>query len=114
MWFALNGAVGGKSWAPLAYALFGIFIFASKIVKYIPHFNRHPDDMKFIPIAIAFSYFHGFLNLYCLATMKTTHWGSKDVDDPTPAVSAASHGMSMTVAVQHEVKVSIITLPIHA
>lgn len=102
MWLALYGLVGGARFAFLAYIFFAMFIFASKIVKYIPHFTRHPQDMVFIPVAIAFSYFHGFLNLYCLATMEQTHWGSRDLS----TVSAAKEGINMAVEVVHEVKVS--------
>lgn len=58
---------------------FGAWIFFTKILKLIPHFRRHPSDMKFIPVSIAFSYFHGYLNLRAAFTMKTTHWGGKDL-----------------------------------
>ena len=30
------------------------------LVNLIPHFCRRPSDMKFIPLSIAFSYFHAF------------------------------------------------------
>jgi hypothetical protein len=79
MWYLLNAAVGGTQYAIVAYLGFGLWIFFTKIVKLIPHFWRHPWDIRFIPLLIAFSYIHGFLNVYALCTMRNTVWGSQDL-----------------------------------
>lgn len=61
------------------YASFAVWIFFTKIMKLIPHFWRHPSDMKFIPLSILFSYVHGFMNVYAAFSMKQTQWGSQDL-----------------------------------
>jgi hypothetical protein len=61
------------------YLCFGLWIFSTKIVKLIPHFWRHPTDVRFIPLLIAFSYAHGFLDICALCTMRNTVWGSQDL-----------------------------------
>lgn len=66
--------------ARAAYACLGLWIVFTKILKLIPHFCRHPADMKFIPLSIGFSYFHGFLNLFALCTMQVTGWGTQDLE----------------------------------
>jgi len=58
------------------------WIMFTKLVKLIPHFLRHPGDLKFIPVSIAFSYLHGFINIYALLTLHVTTWGSQDLDEP--------------------------------
>lgn len=51
------------------------WILFTKIVKIIPHFCEFPQDIKFIPAMIAFSYFHGLLNVYALITRDNKVWG---------------------------------------
>lgn len=62
-----------------AYGFLGGWMVFSKTAKLIPHFRRHPSDMKFIPVSIAFSYFHGFMNVYAWLSMCQTHWGSQNL-----------------------------------
>ena len=64
----------------LAFSLLGSWIFFTKIMKLIPHFIRHPGDLKFIPISIAFSYLHGMINVYAAYTLTHTHWGSQNLE----------------------------------
>jgi hypothetical protein len=51
------------------------WIIFTKIVKIIPHFLEFPQDIKFIPAMVAFSYFHGLLNVYALITKDNKVWG---------------------------------------
>lgn len=60
-------------------AVFAIWILCSKLLKLMPHFILHPEDMKFIPLSIAFSYLHTFINLWSLITLHQTHWGSQKI-----------------------------------
>ncbi|KAG9652524.1 glycosyltransferase family 2 protein, partial [Aureobasidium melanogenum] len=55
-------------------ALTGWILF-TKIVKIIPHFCEFPQDIKFIPGMICFSYFHGLLNVYALIARDNKVWG---------------------------------------
>ena len=61
--------------------LLGLWILFTKVLKLIPHFCRHPSDVKFIPVSIIFSYLHGFINIYALFTLHVTVWGSQNLDE---------------------------------
>lgn len=52
-----------------AFATFLLWLLFSKTVKLWPHFYRHPNQIKFIPVLVLFGYFHGLLKLYCLLTL---------------------------------------------
>jgi cellulose synthase/poly-beta-1,6-N-acetylglucosamine synthase-like glycosyltransferase len=72
------------------YALFAAFLLFTKVVKMAPHFKQHPGDIVWLPALIAFSYAHGFLNLYAVATMTTTVWGGKNLHAESPTVAPKS------------------------
>lgn len=61
-------------------AVLGSWIFFTKIVKLIPHFRRHPEDLKFLPLSIVFSYLHGAINIYACLTLHVTAWGSQNLE----------------------------------
>ena len=63
-----------------AFIAFGVWIFFTKSLKTIPHYIRHPADMRFIPISVLFSYVHGVFNVYALFTLGTTVWGSQKLE----------------------------------
>ena len=63
----------------LAVGLLCAWFLASKVLKMIPHFAKYPQDLKFVPLSIFFSYAHGVLNLYALATLHYTAWGSQNL-----------------------------------
>ena len=63
----------------LALPLLGSWIFLTKILKLLPHLFRHPEDVRFIPLSILFSYLHGIINIYALFTLYVTGWGSQDL-----------------------------------
>jgi cellulose synthase/poly-beta-1,6-N-acetylglucosamine synthase-like glycosyltransferase len=75
---ALEGYDGPRISAMIYLAGWIVF---TKLVKLIPHFRRHPEDLRFLPASIAFSYIHGGINLYALATIHNTKWGSRKVED---------------------------------
>lgn len=41
----------------------------TKVVKLLGLFLRRPSDLVFLPLSIAFGYFHGFIKLYALCTL---------------------------------------------
>ncbi|KAF4592055.1 hypothetical protein GQ602_002354 [Ophiocordyceps camponoti-floridani] len=64
-----------RRWA--FWSLF-VFIFAfTKTVKLVGLWRRHPVDIIFLPVSIAFGYFHGLIKLYALLTLNMTSWGSR-------------------------------------
>lgn len=53
----------------------------SKTVKLWGHYARYPADVRFIPLYIAFGYFHGAIKFWGACTLKETTWGSRDGAD---------------------------------
>ena len=80
-------------------AVFGMFswTFATKTVKLIPHFRRHPVDMIycffFFCGYVPFAYYHNFIKLYALLTFGETSWGGRNLDaiDASPATAPANN-----------------------
>ena len=64
----------------LSFIVLGIWIMFSKTVKLIPHLCRRPEDLRFVPVALLFSYLHGFINIYALCTLHVTAWGKFSLD----------------------------------
>lgn len=79
LWMLLWLSVSNSPMASTIYISFGLWMLASKTVKMIPHFLRHPADIKWLPGLIAFSYFHGLLNVYARLSMSQTQWGSQNL-----------------------------------
>jgi hypothetical protein len=69
--------------------LLTLWILFSKNLKMIPHFRKRPQDMKFIPTLIWFSYYHGILNCKALYNLQNVSWSGKDLTAPEqrPAVA---------------------------
>ncbi|KAL6251974.1 hypothetical protein RBB50_002184 [Rhinocladiella similis] len=62
-----------------AYMILGGWIFATKMVKLVSYFRRHPWDLVYLPGCIAFAYFHSLIKLYALCTFWVTAWGGRDL-----------------------------------
>lgn len=50
------------------------FMLVSKVVKLIGLFIREPKDIGFLPVSILFGYFHGWIKLYALLTLRMVSW----------------------------------------
>jgi hypothetical protein len=61
---------GAEPWQrSLFWALFlAHFVFA-KTIKLVPHLLRNPGDVRFIPVSVAFGYFHNLIKLYGCMTV---------------------------------------------
>ncbi|RAO73394.1 uncharacterized protein BHQ10_009406 [Talaromyces amestolkiae] len=57
-----------------------VWIFASKLVKLIPHFCNHPKDLIFLPGYYVFGYFHSVIKLYALFTFWDVTWSGRQLD----------------------------------
>ncbi|KAK4902891.1 hypothetical protein LTR27_000830 [Elasticomyces elasticus] len=79
LFWLLTGAVQGSEYARTAYISLVAWILFTKVVKMIPHFTRHPQDMMYIPFMILFSYLHGFINIYAYCTTSNTAWGGQSI-----------------------------------
>jgi hypothetical protein len=71
---------GTEDWDPssrralLAAEIVWMFAF-TKIVKLVGLFRRNPSDVIFLAVSIVFGYFHGFIKLYALFTLKHVRHG---------------------------------------
>ncbi|KAG9235954.1 nucleotide-diphospho-sugar transferase [Amylocarpus encephaloides] len=69
------------SWTPehQYYAVLAqlLWMSISKVVKLIGLFVRRPSDLIYLPASVIFGYFHGFIKLYALFTLRHTSWGSR-------------------------------------
>lgn len=75
-----------RTWAFSSLAIWTIF---TKNIKMIPHFCRRPQDLKFIPVLMAFSYYHGYLNTKALLSLNNVAWSGKNLKslESTPATN---------------------------
>ena len=91
----------------LAYISFTIWVIFTKIVKLIPHLCRYPQDIRFLPISIAFSYFHGIINIYALLTTHTTVWGSRILEHETKHTLQATTPLLLQAPVSAHVALKV-------
>lgn len=53
----------------LFWAVFTAHWVFAKMIKLVPHLLRNPGDIRFIPVSIAFGYFHNLIKLYGCITV---------------------------------------------
>lgn len=79
--FALVYCFRHTTWASTSATLcLLVWIFASKLVKLIPHLCHHPKDLLFLPGYYAFGYFHSLVKLYALFTFWDVTWSGRQLD----------------------------------
>lgn len=71
-----NTTFGGTGTAIL---IMMAWIFASKMVKLLPHFRRHPKDLLLIPAYLIFAYYHSIMKLWALFTFWDCSWGGRNL-----------------------------------
>ncbi len=76
-------------WDPASrrWAFWGQFAFMfafTKVVKLMGLFLRNPGDVCFLPVSILFGYFHGFIKLYALCTLRMVSWTAAVPYDDRP------------------------------
>jgi hypothetical protein len=81
LWNTTYGHSSQAMWSMAA------LIFASKMVKLIPHFWRCPADLLLIPAYLGFAYYHSLIKLYALFTFWDCAWGGRNL----AAVDADAH-----------------------
>ena len=55
-------------------SMHAVWVLFTKTVKLFPYFRRCPQDLVFLPVHIAFGYFHGLIKIYALLTLWKTGW----------------------------------------
>jgi hypothetical protein len=89
--------VGVQAWKVLP-----LWIFASKIVKLVSYFTRHPKDLVYLPGYICFAYLHSLIKLYALLTFWVTAWGGRDLDSISRSASPETEIEAGSSVLQHE------------
>ncbi|KND03817.1 glycosyltransferase family 2 protein [Spizellomyces punctatus DAOM BR117] len=58
-----------------------VWLFVTRLIKYMPHFVRRPQDVFAIPIWLIFNIYFAIMKIYCLFTLHVTDWGTRDGAD---------------------------------
>ncbi|KAI6778917.1 uncharacterized protein J7T54_003853 [Emericellopsis cladophorae] len=58
-----------------------LWIIATKAIKLIPHFFRHPADLQLFVFQVLFAYVHSFFKLWALVTFWDCGWSGRNLDD---------------------------------
>jgi len=82
LWLLYHALEGCDDLQIIGLMYLALWIAFTKLVKLFPHFMRHPEDLRFVPASILFSYVHGIINLWALFTLHVTKWGSRNVESP--------------------------------
>ncbi|KAJ3071535.1 hypothetical protein HK102_006412, partial [Quaeritorhiza haematococci] len=53
------------------------WLFVTRLIKYMPHFVRRPQDVLFVPVWIVFNIYFALMKIYCLCTLHITDWGTR-------------------------------------
>ncbi|KAI9325021.1 glycosyltransferase like family 2-domain-containing protein [Zopfochytrium polystomum] len=80
---------GAPAWA-VAAGSYVAWVLVTRLVKYAPHFARHPAHVVALPAWVLFGYFFAVLKLYCLMTLHVTEWGTRAGADAEEADDGGS------------------------
>ncbi|KAJ3162118.1 hypothetical protein HDU86_005816 [Geranomyces michiganensis] len=58
-----------------------VWLVITRLIKYMPHFVRRPQDVAFIPVWLVFNIYFAVMKVYCLFTLHVTDWGTRDGAD---------------------------------
>ncbi|KAI8815287.1 nucleotide-diphospho-sugar transferase, partial [Cladochytrium replicatum] len=53
------------------------WLLVTRLLKYMPHFVKRPQDIFTLPIWIVFNVYFALMKLYCLFTLHITDWGTR-------------------------------------
>ncbi|KAI8826753.1 glycosyltransferase like family 2-domain-containing protein [Fimicolochytrium jonesii] len=54
------------------------WLLITRVIKYMPHFVRRPQDVFVVPIWVLFNIYFAVMKVYCLFTLHVTDWGTRD------------------------------------
>lgn len=88
---ALILTLSGSPWGSPSRVLGSyVWILATKVVKLIPHFKRHPTDVIFFGPYVLFAYYHSWIKMRALFTFYDCTWEGRDI----AKIDAASRNVS--------------------
>ncbi|KAH9269219.1 hypothetical protein BASA83_008711 [Batrachochytrium salamandrivorans] len=53
------------------------WLLLTRLIKYMPHFVKRPQDVLAIPVWLVFNMVFMFMKVYCLFTLYVTDWGTR-------------------------------------
>ena len=56
---------------------YAVWLLLTRLIKYIPHFIRRPQDVIAVPVWIVFNIYFALMKVYCLLTLHVTDWGTR-------------------------------------
>ncbi|KAJ3032624.1 hypothetical protein HDV00_007318 [Rhizophlyctis rosea] len=72
------------------------WLFITRLIKYMPHFVKRPQDVLAIPIWLVFNIYFALMKIYCLFTLHITDWGTRAGADHNE-----DEGEDMSIYVPH-------------
>ena len=60
-----------------------VYLLATRLLKYTPHFITRPQDIVHLPALLLFNFYFALLKTYCLFTLHVTAWGTRTGADNT-------------------------------
>ncbi|KAI8912872.1 glycosyltransferase like family 2-domain-containing protein [Entophlyctis helioformis] len=54
-----------------------VWLLVTRLIKYMPHFVRRPQDVLVIPVWLVFNLYFVLMKIYCLFTLHVTDWGTR-------------------------------------
>lgn len=89
----------------IAFTLWVVLL--CRVIKYMGHFARYPEDLKYILLIPFFGYFHScFIKMYAMITMHVTTWGSRagaDADDEWRLIRLPGYSAGSSDRRKHDV-----------
>ncbi|KAJ3012514.1 hypothetical protein HKX48_006246 [Thoreauomyces humboldtii] len=55
-----------------------VWLVITRLIKYMPHFVRRPQDILMVPIWVVFNIYFAIMKIYCLFTLHVTDWGTRE------------------------------------
>ena len=88
-------------WAVIVSYL--VWLLVTRLIKYMPHFVRRPQDIAAIPVWLVFNVVFAFMKVYCLFTLHVTDWGTRQGADDKETEKDALH-QNIIVNIDQEVE----------
>lgn len=54
-----------------------VWLILTRLIKYLPHFVKRPQDVLALPVWIIFNIYFALMKVYCLFTLHVTDWGTR-------------------------------------
>ncbi|KAJ1537347.1 hypothetical protein HK096_009451 [Nowakowskiella sp. JEL0078] len=93
-----------------------IWLFVTRLLKYMPHFVKRPQDIIMLPVWIIFNIYFALMKLYCLFTLHVTDWGTRVGADHAVGEKIEEQSSHETILMENEEQIypqRTIQFPVH-